>query len=72
MGWATADIEKYNLMGSVKEHLEKIKSKEQRIEFLEIEMFRLKTQIAELINAIMEHGGASLLDRIEDIITVNQ
>ena len=72
MGWAAADIEKYNLMGTVKEHQERIKAKEQRIDFLEVEMFRLKTQIAELINTIMEYGGPNLLDRIEDIVTANK
>lgn len=68
MGWASADIERYNLMGVIKENQDKMKSKEDRVDFLETQVFSMKTRLAEVVNTIMEYGGAELLDKVEDIV----
>lgn len=72
MGWAAADIEKYNAITASKESVEKAKKSEDRVDNLEIEIFKMKSRLAELLNAIMEFGGVELLDRVEDIVSLDK
>jgi hypothetical protein len=72
MGWAAADIEKYNSITASKESLEKAKKSEERVDTLEIDIFKLKSRLAELVNAIMEFGGVELLDKVEDIVSFDK
>lgn len=72
MGWAAADIEKYNSITASKESLEKAKKSEERVDTLEIDIFKLKSRLAELVNAIMEFGGVELLDKVEDIVSLDK
>ena len=71
MGWASADIERYNLMNIINENNDRMKTKEERVDFLETEVFSLKTRLAEVVNIIMEYGGVELLDKVEDIVAVD-
>lgn len=72
MGWAAADLERYNLMNLIKEHQEQAKGKDDRIDYLEIELFKLKTELADLINNVMEFGSEELLDRVEEVVTLDR
>ena len=38
-------------------------------EYLEFEVFKLKSKMAEMLNAVMEFGGADLSDKVEAIMT---
>ena len=42
---------------------------QERAEVMEAEVVRLRSRIAELINAVMEFGEMELLDQIEGIIS---
>lgn len=56
-------------MNVIKENQEKFKPSLERINFLENELFFLKNRMAEVLNIVMEFGGADLLDQLEDIIS---
>lgn len=68
----STESEKYNLLNVIKQSQQKFKIKDDRIDFLEFEMSTLKTQMAELMNTIMEIGSSELLDRIEVIMTTDR
>jgi hypothetical protein len=69
MGWASADIEKEEAKTKLKAKEESTKGVQERMEIMEAEVVRLRTRIAELMNAVMEFGEMELLDKIENIIT---
>jgi len=69
MGWASADIEKDELKSKLKARENSTIEQREITEALEKEIFRLRSRIAELMNAVMEFGDEELLDEIETIIT---
>jgi len=69
MGWASADIEKDELKSKLKAKENNTNEQKGKTEVLEKEIFRLRSRIAELMNAVMEYGDEELLDEIETIIT---
>jgi len=55
----------------IKQSQQKFKIKDDRIDFLEAEMSVLKSQLAELMNTVMEIGSSEFLDRVEVIMTTS-
>ncbi len=68
MGWASTDLEKYQLLNLVKENEEIDRQKDERIKNLEGNVFMLKEKMAEFMNITMEYGMPELLDSIEDVL----
>jgi len=69
MGWANADIERDEVKSQLRARDESTKGVKEKSEVLEKEIFRLRSRIAELMNAVMEYGDEDLLDDIETIIS---
>jgi len=69
MGWANADIERDEVKSQLRAREESSKGVKEKAEILEKEIFRLRSRIAELMNAVMEYGDEDLLDDIESIIS---
>jgi chromosome segregation ATPase len=69
MGWASADNERDEVKSKLKAKEEGTKGQQERMEIMEIEIFKLRSRMAELMNAVMEFGEMELLDQIESIIT---
>ena len=42
-----------------------------KLEDIELELFKIKAQIADMVNAAFATGDAELLDRVEEILTAN-
>jgi len=69
MGWANADIEKDEAKSQLRAREESSKGVKEKAEVLEKEIFRLRSRIAELMNAVMEYGDEDLLDDVEAIVS---
>jgi len=70
-GWAYAEEERYELANKIKNTSQITLGSEdsEKAEYLEFEVFKLKSKMAELLNVIMEFGGADLSDKVEAIMT---
>lgn len=69
MGWASSDMERDEAKAKLKAKEEGTKGQAERMEILEKEVFRLRSRIAELMNAVMEYGETELLDQVEAVMT---
>ncbi len=69
MGWMTSDKEKDDLKLQFEKREDLCIQQIEKIEALEKEVFKLRTKIAELMNAVMSYGDEELLDEFETIIT---
>lgn len=68
MGWAAVELEKENLELCLRESEDNNRIRQDRLEAMEMDLFKLKTKFGDLVNAAMEIGNDDLLDKLENII----
>ena len=56
---------------ALKESEENNRERQDKIDELELEIFKLKSRIGALMNVALEFGGTDLLDALENIISNN-
>lgn len=69
MSWAAVEVEKENMELCFKESEDNNRIRQERLELMEMELFKLKTRFGDLVNAAMESGDDQLLDKLENIIS---
>jgi len=68
-GWAYAEEERYELANKLKNNTSTVNASTDDAEYLEFEVFKLKSKLAEMLNMVMEYGTADLSDKVEAIMT---